>query len=102
MNSKKIIILISVLIIILLGVSTYIAWQDRNARRAGRSAPAPNMTEEDILRSLAPLTAGELSAEEMAKEEEILKSLAPVATKLSPSDAEKEKEMLRSLTPSSN
>ena len=96
-NGKKLIILISILIVVLLGVSAYVAWQGRNARRAGGSAPAPNMTEEDILRSLAPLTARELSAEEMAKEKEILKQLAP-ASKLSPIDAEKEKEILKSLT----
>lgn len=97
MNSKKTTILISVLIVILLGVSAYIAWQDRKARKIGGSAPTPNMTEEDILRSLAPLTARELSAEERAKEEEILKQLAPGASALSPSEAEKEKEILRSL-----
>ncbi|MEK9186446.1 MAG: hypothetical protein AAB885_02555 [Patescibacteria group bacterium] len=99
MSSKKTTILISILIVVLLGVSTYIAWQDKNARRAGRPAPAPNMTEEDILRSLAPLTARELSVEEMTKEKEVLKQLGAQTSKLSPSDAEKEKEILRSLKP---
>mgnify|MGYP001599871586 CR=1 FL=1 len=97
MNSKKTIILILIFIVILLGASSYIAWQDRNARKTGRPVSA-SMTEEDILRSLAPLAARELSAEEMAKEERILKSLAP-ASKLSPTEGEKEKEILRSLAP---
>lgn len=96
MDSKKTIILISVLIVVLLGVSSYIAWQDRKTRMVGR--PAPNMTEEEILRSLAPLGARELTAEEMAREEEILKRLAPKTSKLSPLDAEKEKEMLKLLS----
>ena len=95
MDSKKTIILISVLIIVLLGVSTYIAWQGRSARQA-KGVPVAT-TEEEILRNLAPLAAPELSAEDLAKEKEILKRLAP-ASKLSPIDAEKEKEILKSLT----
>lgn len=76
MNSKKLTILFLILIVVLLGVSTYLAWQKRNANRAGRPVSA-SMTEEEILRSLAPVSAPELSKEDLAKEKEILKSLAP-------------------------
>ena len=95
MNSKKTVILILILIVILLGASSFIAWQSRSVKRVGKPAP---MTEEDILKSLAPLTVPELSAEDLAKEKEILKQLAP-ASKLSSTDVEKEKEILRTLAP---
>ena len=97
MNSKKTIILILALIVILLGASAYVAWQNRIIGKIWKPAPVV-MTEEEILRKLAPLTAPQLSEEELQKEREILGRLGSKTNEISPADSEKEKEILKSLS----
>lgn len=102
-NNKKIIILaiIATLFIVFLGALIYSIIQKNSKIKTPEPSSSSSSSlsrEEKILRSLAPLTAPELSAEELAKEKTILKQLNGKTKKLFPSNVEKEKELLKSLS----